>query len=575
MKKIFSVLLLFIFSNAIAQGDNGEKARKIEELVSKYFEYGYFNGNVLVEKNGARVFEKSFGFANYEWDVPNTPEAKFRIGSITKQFTATLILQLVAEGKLDLDGKLSDYLPDYRKDTGEKVTIRQLLNHTSGIPSYTDIPHVWQDSLRNHYSEDYFIRHFCSGDLTFAPGENFHYNNTGYYLLAVVLEKVTGKNFGELLKEKILNPAGMKETGIEGAEEIPLKKAASGYVKKGFRLYKDPYIYMPNALGAGDMYSTVEDLAKWDKALYGNKILPEKFKKLMFTPNKFGYGFGWFIPPKREGVKSQIVWHTGGINGFNTIIYRDLSDSTLIILFNNTGIAPLYQMATKIHAILHDKKIQYPRKPIKDYMYEAILDEGIDEAIADYENLKKEASDIFDFSENQLNDLGYFLLEENKKDEALKIFDLNVKEFPKSANVYDSRGKAFLAKGDTARAIEDYKKSLELNPANEKAIKILKKLNVKFNFPEWEPTEKDLQSYVGVYQLTPNFKIFIRKDGKQLFAKATGQGEFQIFPMTKDKFYYKIVNAQIKFTKNESGEITGLTLYQNGREFKAKKLSNK
>jgi len=98
---------------------------------------------------------------------------------------------------------------------------------------------------------------------------------------------------------------------------------------------------------------------------------------------------------------------------------------------------------------------------------------------------------------------------------------------------------------------------------------------VKFNFPEWEPTEKDLQSYVGVYQLTPNFKIFIRKDGKQLFAKATGQGEFQIFPMTKDKFYYKIVNAQIKFTKNESGEITGLTLYQNGREFKAKKLSNK
>ncbi len=567
-KTLFVVLILLgITSKGQTLSD------QIDNLISKYNEYGYFNGSVLIAKQGRVILKKGYGFANYEWDVPNTPSTKFRIGSMTKQFTATLILQLVAQGKINLDGKITDYLKDYRKDTGERVTVRELLNHTSGIPSYTNLPHVWTDSLRNHYSEDYFIKHFCSGNLEFAPGSKFSYNNTGYYLLGVICERVSGKPFHQLLREKILNPLGMKNTGAE-FEEKPIKKMASGYVKNGFELYKDPYIFMPNALGAGNMYSTVEDMLIWDKALYGNKILTDELKKEMFTPNKFGYGFGWFVYKQKYSPtdSATIIWHTGGINGFNTIISREPKTKDLVVLFNNTGTTRLLTMAQKIHFILHRQKVALPLKPIKDYLYETIQNEGIDQAVSDYKQLKKEEKELFDFSESQLNDLGYWLLKQKRYDEALKILKLNAEAFPKSANVYDSIGEVLLAKGDTAKAITYYKKSIELNPGNENGIKILKSLGVKYPLQTEKPTREELKAYEGEYVLFPNFSIFVREKNGRLFAKATGQAEFEIFPLNKTKFYYKIVNAQIEFVKSKDGKVTGLILYQNGRELPAQKV---
>ncbi len=546
---------------------------EVDNLLSKYNEYGYFNGTALIEKGGKVILKKGYGFANYEWDIPNTPDVKFRIGSMTKQFTATLIMQLVEEGKIKLDGKLTDYLKDYRKETGNKVTIRELLNHTSGIPSYTSLPHVWNDSLRNHYKEDYFIKHFCSGNLEFTPGSKFSYNNTGYYLLAVICEKVSGKPFNELLKEKILDPLKMYNSGAE-AEEKPIKKMASGYIKAGFELFSDPYIYMPNALGAGNMYSTVEDLAKWDKALYDNKILSEKSKKEMFTPNKFGYGYGWFVYSRKYSPtdSAKIIWHTGGINGFNTIISREPKTKDLVLLFNNTGTTQLVLMTQKIYSLLHGLKVEFPQKPIKDYLYKTILDEGIDRAISTYKYLKKESPNLFDFSENQLNYLGYWLLKQKRFDDAVKIFKLNAEAFPNSSNVYDSMGEGLLAKGDTTEAIKYYKKSIELNPGNENGLKILKKLGVKTSTSKGKPTLEELKSYAGEYQLFPNFSIFISEKNGHLFAKATGQPEFEIFPMSKTKFYYKVVNAQIKFVESKNGKVNSLILFQNGKEMPAKKI---
>ncbi|HAB51525.1 MAG TPA: serine hydrolase, partial [Ignavibacteriales bacterium] len=211
-KPFFAILFIILVSTSIyAQS----KASKIEDLLQRYYDYGLLNGSALVAENGAVIFEKGFGFANMEWSVSNTPDTKFRIGSISKQFTSTIIMQLVEEGKIKLDAKLTDYLPNYRKDTGDKVTIHHLLNHTSGITPYTSLQGVWSDSLRNHYKQDYFIEHFHSGDLQFEPGSKYVYNNTGYYLLAVIAEKVTGKGFGVLLKERIFDPLKMRNTGSE------------------------------------------------------------------------------------------------------------------------------------------------------------------------------------------------------------------------------------------------------------------------------------------------------------------------------------------------------------------------
>ena len=169
--------ILFVAAAASAQ----DKARAIDSLLTFCHENKLFNGSALVAENGTVIFKKGYGMANFDWSIPNTPDTKHRIASITKQFVAMLVLQMVEKGKIKLDGKLTEYLPDYRKDTGDRVTIHHLLTHTSGIPSYTGLPYVWSDSTRNPYTTEYVIKTFCSGDLEFEPGTQYRYNNSGFW----------------------------------------------------------------------------------------------------------------------------------------------------------------------------------------------------------------------------------------------------------------------------------------------------------------------------------------------------------------------------------------------------------
>ncbi len=569
MKKFLLISILFISGYLLAQS----KSEKIDDLLTRFHEYDLFNGSALVAENGAVIFKKGYGEAVKEWDVKNSPDTKFRIGSISKQFTATIIMQLVEQGKISLDAKITDYLDDYRKDTGDRVSIHHLLTHTSGIPSYTGIPNVWRDSLRNHYEQSYFIKKFHSGDLEFEPGEKFVYNNTGYYLLAVIAEKVTGEPFGELLRKRIFEPVGMKNTGSEDDEKI-IYKMANGYMKTGNEFVKDPYMYMPNAMGAGHMYSTVEDLYKWDQALYKDEILSAESKKKMFTPFLSNYGYGWGISKisvTLEGDSTTLISHTGGINGFNTLIGRLVDDKNLIVIFNNTGTARLQEMSMGISNILYDQEFDYPKKPIADHLLTVIEEEGIKTAVKLYQELKKEEYDSFDFAEFQLNTLGYTLLRSGKIDEAIEIFKLNIEAYPEAFNVYDSMGEAFMEKGETELAIENYKKSLEINPGNQNGISKLKELGVEWEAGDVEVNPETLNKYTGEYELFPSFTITIRVDGNRIFAQATGQPEFEIFPKSETMFYYKVVNAQIEFFE-EDGEVNRLVLYQNNQEMSGARI---
>src|SRR6185295_18871081 len=252
-----TLCLLSIFAFQISVSAQN-KVRQIDEVMSLYHKYQQFNGSVLVADNGKVIYKKGFGFANMEWNIPNEPDTRFRLGSITKQFTATLVLQLVEQGKLKLDGKVSDYLDSYRKDTGGKITIHNLLSHTSGVPNYTGQPGFIETVSRNPYAVDDFVKKYASGDLEFEPGAKFNYSNSGYFILGAIIEKVTGKPYEQVLKENIFDPAGMKNTGYDHYDTI-IGKRAAGYVKtpRGYR--NAPYLDMTIPYAAGSLYSTVED----------------------------------------------------------------------------------------------------------------------------------------------------------------------------------------------------------------------------------------------------------------------------------------------------------------------------
>ena len=566
-----TALAFFAISHIIFAQD---KAAEIDKMMQLYHKNMQFNGTVLVAEAGKIVFKRGYGMANMEWNIPNEPNTKFRIGSITKQFTSMLIMQLVQDGKIQLDEKITHYLSDYRKDTGSRVTIHHLLTHTSGIPSYTSRPDFFRDISRTPYTVDAFIKKYCSDSLTFEPGSSYSYNNSGYFLLGAIIEKITGKKYEDVLKENILTPLGMKDTGYDRHAAI-IANRATGYEKRGSEYINSPYLDMSLPFAAGAMYSTVEDLYLWDQALYTEKLLSHKNKNIMFRPFLRNYAYGWNnrkVAPSGTTDSVQVVRHGGGINGFNSLISRMVDTKSLIVLLNNTGGTVLGRMSQGILNILYGQPHLEPQKSIADVLFKTISNENTSVAIEQYHTLKKNHPDKYIFRERELNRLGYRLLELGKIDASIAIFKLNTEAFPDASNTYDSLGEAYLKKGNTELAITNYKKAMALNPGNKSASKALAKLGIPSPDKEINITAEMLQKYIGKYELAPSFIISITRNGRELHAQATGQNRFQIFPMSITKFYYKVVDAQILFTINDAGAVEGLTLHQNGRDIFGKKV---
>ncbi len=477
---IFSITLSLVFILFAFRIDSHaqDKVSKIDALIQAYTDYGQFNGSVLVAEGGKVIYKKGFGLANREWNIPNRPDTKFRLGSITKQFTSMLILQLVEQGKIDLEGKLSNYLSYYRNDTGSRVTIHHLLTHSSGIPSYTSLPNFFKDISRDPYPAEEFIKKYCSGDLEFEPGSKYVYNNSGYFLLGAIIEAITGKTYEEVLTERIFDPLGMKNSGYDRHEPITPNRAA-GYSITFDGYLNAPYLDMSLPYAAGSLYSTVEDLYVWDQALYTEKLLSAKMKELLFKPHISSYGYGWIIREKSlpdSEVKLTSISHGGGINGFNTLIERLIDDKHLIVLLNNTPGANLGQMSDAIIRILYDKSYTLPKRSIAEVMYKTLMERDVQFAIKQHETLKKEHPDDYNFMAQELNRLGYHLLGMKKTEDAIEIFKLNIKTYPKYANGYDSLGEAYMISGKKDLAIKNYAKSLELNPNNTNAVEKLNEL---------------------------------------------------------------------------------------------------
>ena len=563
---VYAAMVLAVCQQiAVAQ----DHAARIQEVLDLAHKYGQFNGSALVAENGKVVYKGAFGMANVEWGIGNTPDTKFRLGSITKQFTATAILQLVEQGKIKLDAKLTEYLPEYRKDTGDKVTIHHLLTHTSGIPSYTSLPGFFENVSRNPYKVDEFVKKYASGDLEFEPGSKFSYNNSGYFLLGAIIEHVTGKSYEQVLKQNIFDPLGMKNTGYDHHNTI-IPKRASGYSLTPV-VSNAAYLDMSIPYAAGSLYSTVEDLYLWDQALYTDKVLSVASKELMYKPFLQNYAYGWAIRNASFKVNNNdvpTIAHGGGINGFTTIIVRFPKEKNLIVMLDNTGTQYLDRLSDSIAKIIYNQPYDPPKVSIVAPLEQIIKEKGVDAAITHYRELKAKQAATTDFSEPELNRLGYQLLRTGKVKEAIEIFKLNVEAYPKASNTYDSLAEAYLANNERELAIQNYKKSVELNPNNTNAVETLKRL-------EKGPVVVDakvLDTYVGEYELRPGFVMRVFRDGDKLMTEATGQPSFEIFPESETVFSPRVFPAKLTFVKDADGKVNTLKLEQGGRVTMGKRV---
>jgi len=564
---IFTAILLLSLQGAAPAQDH---AAKIQEVLTLAHKYKQFNGSALVAENGKVVYKGAFGLANMEWNIPNTPDTKFRLGSITKQFTATLTMQLVEQGKIKLDAKISDYLPDYRKDIGQKVTIHHLLTHTSGIPSYTGQPGFLENVSRNPYKVDDFVKKYASGNLEFEPGSKYAYNNSGYFLLGAIIEHVTGKPYEQVLKENIFDPLGMNNTGYDHHDTI-IPKRATGYSKTPDGYTNAAYLDMSIPYAAGSIYSTVEDLYLWDQALYTDKLLSAQSKASMYKPFLGDYAYGWVVQNasfKQNGKDIQVIRHGGGINGFTTTIVRFPQEKNLIVMLDNTGTGYLDPLSDSIAKILYNQPYEQPKISIVPVLEKTINEKGIAAGVAQYRDLKAKESATYNFAEAELNQLGYQLLRTGKPREAIEIFKLNVEAYPQGFNTYDSLGEAYVAVNERELAKQNYKKSLELNPNNTNAVAVLKTLDT----PTVTIDPKIFDAYVGEYEVGPGFVMRIFREGDKFMTQATGQPPFEIFPESETVFHPAAFPAKLTFIKDPDGKVNSLRIDQAGRVTNGKRI---
>jgi D-alanyl-D-alanine carboxypeptidase len=335
---------------------------EIKTTIQDYARAHNFDGTILIQQRGKRIYQKSFGIADRAFNIPIKNDTRFKVASITKAFTAVLILQLCEQGKIALDQPIKTYLPDYTGEGADKIKVHHLLNHTSGIPnidqgltSYDESRRRGIDHYQKVYTPDELIRKFCRGKLVREPGKAFDYNNADYMLLGKILEKITGKPYEQVLREQILLPLGMRDSGLLHQHDIVAKLSPTYFRRDGTTILENEMpAYIENWYAAGAMYSTAPDLLRFANALFGGRLLKPESLDRMLTPGLDDYGYGVWIPTWEvgNGKKIRVVFRPGGIMGANSMLVHNLDDDTTIILLSNTNRTKLDDFVFQIARVL-------------------------------------------------------------------------------------------------------------------------------------------------------------------------------------------------------------------------------
>src|SRR5271157_2720966 len=483
---------------------------RMDQVVHGYTDSKLFMGSVLVAREGKVLLSKGYGFADMEWDVPNSPTTKFRLGSVTKQFTAACILLLEERGKLKLDNPVKQYMTD-APAAWDKITIFNLLTHTSGIPNYTGFyDAVSTEAIAT--TPEKLVARFRDRPLEFQPGEKWNYSNSGYVLLGYLIEKISQQGYGQFVQENIFNPLGMKDSGYDSQSAI-IPHRASGYVPSPKGVINASYIDMSVTFAAGGLYSTTEDLLRWEQGLMGGKLLSPASLQKMITPFKSNYALG-------VGVNTvngrKVISHTGSVEGFYTELeYYPEDKLTVVVLANLYGQAPEY-IARKLAAVAHGENVPLPTATKEITVSPALLESYVGTyeltpsfnivvtleggqlmtqatgalkvplfAESETKFFLKVVDAQVEFFKNEKGEVTHLMLHQNGRDikgtkkaqlsgenydQAIQNFNEAIRVNPKSAGAFNGRGVEYFAKGDYGQAIQDFSEAVRLNPNTPRAL---------------------------------------------------------------------------------------------------------
>lgn len=447
---------------------------------------GLFSGSVLIAANGKVIYKRALGLANREWNIPNTTDTKFRLASVSKPFCSILVLQLVQEGTLGLDDTICDWLPNYRQDTGQRVTIHHLLSHQSGIRDFTTDYNYRGSTSRLPFKKDEFIQKHCSNDLINEPGTIYSYCNAGYIILGRIIEKATRRTFEQCLEERIFSPLKMKDSGFARNRYV-IPKRASGYTLTPFGSENATYLDMDASPGpAGSLYSTVEDLFRFYKGLRTESLLTNEQRTAMFTPNqnvpevkaaggrpRSTYGYGWNIYRRSHPLskkRMQIISHGGAINGFRAVMsYLPEEDIFVVVLCNqadqfgsNTVWNALQRFSRELINIATVQPYRLPPPapvPQERRIYDLVKTKGLDAAMSWYEKYGKPAA-----WGGTHSTVAQRLLKEGFTKEGLDLLEQDLRDTPTKVWLIRQTAQAHLDYGDSEKALRYALQGIELKP---------------------------------------------------------------------------------------------------------------
>jgi CubicO group peptidase (beta-lactamase class C family) len=552
-----ALLLACMFSTAAAHAappvSPAELGAYADRALAAIYPPGAPGAAAIVVKDGKVLLRKGYGMANLELGVAMAPDMVFELGSVTKQFTAAAILLLQERGKLRVEDAITKYLPDYPTH-GTTITLENLLTHTSGIPSYTGLPE-WFPHVREDLKPEAVAALFKDKPLEFNPGEKWAYDNSGFFLLGMIVEKVSGKSYEDFVEQEIFRKLGMTHSRYGHPEEI-IPRRATGYAKDDSGFANASFISMTQPYAAGSLMSTVDDLAIWDRALAGDpakKLLGKASLDRMFTAARlksglsthYGYGMG-----VSDFQGRRLLQHGGDINGFTTVVTRVPEEKLFIAILSNNEASDPRPDAVALRIVA--KALGAPleeRRPVA--LGAAVLDEYVG---------------VYRYDEKTVRVItreGEKLFWQRAPRPKLELYAAGRDDFyfPQDGTAVrfhrDAQGKVAGATLIPTFGVEESGvKTGEPPPAERQAIAL-------------DPARYD--ALAGDYEISPTFSIAVRREGDQLFAQATGQPKFEIFPLAENRFFLKVVDAEIEFLRAPDGKVTGLILHQNGRDLPGKR----
>lgn len=537
---------------AAAKTGSAEAAATAEALLAAAYPADAPGAAVLVKWKGEVVLRKGYGMAQMDLGIPVAPEQVFEIGSVTKQFTAALVLRLAQDGKLALSDPITKFFPQMSFG-GAAITLEQLLSHTAGVPNYTDMPE-WIPRWREDMSVETLFALFRDKPLDFPPGTLWSYSNSGYILLGAVIEQVTGKSYEAVVESELFARLGMKDSRYGHQEEI-VRGRVAGYVKGPEGWANAPYLSLTQPYAAGSLMSTVDDLARWSDALEAGKVVSPASRDRMFTSailrggdqdgiaTRYGLGNAMTDVAGRPAHE-----HGGGIHGFTCDLLRVPGDDLLVIILSNN---PMQD----VHDLAHD-------------VAEAVLGEAPKSAPKDGPKLSAAELDAY---------TGVYLAPERSGVRRVISRDGETLRLQRTGGDLH----ALVAVGPDAFATGDGTPVRFERGAGGRVTAVLVDQGFGPVFRSLrtdEPVPPPLKevavdpsafdALVGVYALAPGFDIAVTREGDRLFAQATGQEKLELFPESPVRYFFKLVDAQIDFLL-DGGRAVSLVLHQGGQNLPA------